>query len=601
MAIDITQTSITCLGDGSVQTFPLPFPVLDKAHVFVSGTSAAGEPVTYVNGVDYTVAITTGANGVFISASVTLARPLAAGWEITIARVVPLIQRTTLPNQGPMTARSIEKQFDYLTMIDQQQDEAIRHAGDGIDDLEAILAVEVQARADGDAGLSARITEAQNAASAAATLASQAKEAARTATAAAVAAEDYARAAQEAADVAVADATNAVRIATVAETAVYGKAPLDRPVFIDHIRIVNSYGSGQLWLGNGGAGIYGGPTGDTVIAAADAGHIFFQTQKGSSFRHDSINNSTGLWEQGFASIDGELWVGPGNVPVVATLNNKLNLVGGILSGNLHIFNTTGISRLFLVDGQTHISSDASGSMQFHPNTDKPGSSAQIHSNVSGALEYAAFDPATSTWIQRLICNNNGLVVRGYGGNGTDGVLWFGDYGAHIHGSSDSSIRLSTSFMQASPVGTVFINTNKLGALSYDAWDHDTGTWIRRFFVDGYDLYYNGVGLASEIRALKARVAALDGQAATMAAKSTAPAPQTDIWEALPVTVPLRLGVPLRLAVALPEVAYILNSTGTYHLTTCSYASENGELLTVDAIRTARPDAKPCSRCNPPAL
>lgn len=46
--------------------------------------------------------------------------------------------------------------------------------------------------------------------------------------------------------------------------------------------------------------------------------------------------------------------------------------------------------------------------------------------------------------------------------------------------------------------------------------------------------------------------------------------------------------------------YRLASSGTYHMQSCSYASESAELLTLDEIRE-RGNGKPCSRCKPPAL
>ena len=51
----------------------------------------------------------------------------------------------------------------------------------------------------------------------------------------------------------------------------------------------------------------------------------------------------------------------------------------------------------------------------------------------------------------------------------------------------------------------------------------------------------------------------------------------------------------------PDATYCLNASGTYHMPGCSYASESGEILTLDVIVAKVPDAKQCQRCNPPAL
>ena len=51
----------------------------------------------------------------------------------------------------------------------------------------------------------------------------------------------------------------------------------------------------------------------------------------------------------------------------------------------------------------------------------------------------------------------------------------------------------------------------------------------------------------------------------------------------------------------PDDVYRISSSGVYHLPTCSYAGDNGEALTLASIRSSRPDAKACLRCNPPAV
>lgn len=47
--------------------------------------------------------------------------------------------------------------------------------------------------------------------------------------------------------------------------------------------------------------------------------------------------------------------------------------------------------------------------------------------------------------------------------------------------------------------------------------------------------------------------------------------------------------------------YRLNATGTYHESSCSYASGDGTDLSLEDIRIMNPAARPCSRCNPPPL
>lgn len=50
---------------------------------------------------------------------------LSAGYKLTIRRVVPLTQTTNVRNQGDFFPEIHEDEFDYLTMIDQQQQDEI--------------------------------------------------------------------------------------------------------------------------------------------------------------------------------------------------------------------------------------------------------------------------------------------------------------------------------------------------------------------------------------------------------------------------------------------------------------------------------------------
>lgn len=47
--------------------------------------------------------------------------------------------------------------------------------------------------------------------------------------------------------------------------------------------------------------------------------------------------------------------------------------------------------------------------------------------------------------------------------------------------------------------------------------------------------------------------------------------------------------------------YCLNASGVYHAALCASVSESGQWLTLTEIAVASPDARPCSRCAPPAL
>lgn len=51
----------------------------------------------------------------------------------------------------------------------------------------------------------------------------------------------------------------------------------------------------------------------------------------------------------------------------------------------------------------------------------------------------------------------------------------------------------------------------------------------------------------------------------------------------------------------PDPGYILATSGVYHVETCAYVPAGGTPLPLAAIRASNPNARPCGRCNPPAL
>lgn len=63
----------------------------------------------------------------------------------------------------------------------------------------------------------------------------------------------------------------------------------------------------------------------------------------------------------------------------------------------------------------------------------------------------------------------------------------------------------------------------------------------------------------------------------------------------------KAGVTVAAMVATSEPQYCLNTSGTYHAAGCSYVSESGYWLTLADIAATRPDAKPCTRCQPPEI
>lgn len=102
-------------GSGSTGPLYFSFVFLDDSQITVEKTTAGVTAVLTAN-VDYTVAGAGSDSG----GSVTLTVALAIGSSLTVTRTVPVEQATSLPNQGPYFASTIEAALDYVTMICQQ-------------------------------------------------------------------------------------------------------------------------------------------------------------------------------------------------------------------------------------------------------------------------------------------------------------------------------------------------------------------------------------------------------------------------------------------------------------------------------------------------
>lgn len=75
-----------------------------------------------MQGVDYSASLSFDAGNEPVSATISLVQPLPAGWTMTIARIVPLVQETAFFNQGGMAPELVEAALDYLMMAIQQVD-----------------------------------------------------------------------------------------------------------------------------------------------------------------------------------------------------------------------------------------------------------------------------------------------------------------------------------------------------------------------------------------------------------------------------------------------------------------------------------------------
>jgi len=125
MTLSTTTSSITYDGDGNNKTFAYTFKIKDEDHLVVTLSDDDGSnPEILVKTTDYTVTGVGEAAGGNVVLTAGRAAP-ASDEHLTIDRVVPLTQLTDLEEQGSWLAETHEDVFDYLMMVNQQQQDEI--------------------------------------------------------------------------------------------------------------------------------------------------------------------------------------------------------------------------------------------------------------------------------------------------------------------------------------------------------------------------------------------------------------------------------------------------------------------------------------------
>jgi hypothetical protein len=116
-----TQSYVTYQGNGATTSFPFNFYVEVAGHLTVSITNNNVSPAqtTVLASTQYAAAGIGNASGGTVTYPVN-GSPLPSGWSITIQRIVPCQQATSLSNQGAFYPQVVESALDYLTMIAQQ-------------------------------------------------------------------------------------------------------------------------------------------------------------------------------------------------------------------------------------------------------------------------------------------------------------------------------------------------------------------------------------------------------------------------------------------------------------------------------------------------
>ncbi len=115
------QSYATYLGNGATTQFPYNFLVQAASQLVVSITNNNVSPAvtTVLSTTQYSVTGIGNQTGGTVTYPVS-GTPLPAGWSITIQRVVPYQQNTSLTNQGAFYPQVVEAALDYLTMETQQ-------------------------------------------------------------------------------------------------------------------------------------------------------------------------------------------------------------------------------------------------------------------------------------------------------------------------------------------------------------------------------------------------------------------------------------------------------------------------------------------------
>lgn len=121
MTVATRVNKVTYTANGMVTKWPFNFPVLSPSHMQVVVTDASGEEETLKS--NYRVDLQAGAVIYPVSGA-----PLAAGNKVTLLRILPPVQNIDLENQGPFEAETLERGYDYLTMLVQQLDERTHRA-----------------------------------------------------------------------------------------------------------------------------------------------------------------------------------------------------------------------------------------------------------------------------------------------------------------------------------------------------------------------------------------------------------------------------------------------------------------------------------------
>lgn len=118
MSVTTTTTTLDYTGDGVTTDFVIPFPYLDKSHVYVKVGADVDNLGEQAQGTAFTIDLDGPQDANDGTISMTVAP--TTGYVVRVYRIVPLTQPTDLRAQGNFSAATHENALDKLTMIAQQ-------------------------------------------------------------------------------------------------------------------------------------------------------------------------------------------------------------------------------------------------------------------------------------------------------------------------------------------------------------------------------------------------------------------------------------------------------------------------------------------------
>lgn len=130
MTISTTTSRVDVNGNGVATSFSFsPVPIFEATDLQVTMVDSLGNATVLAQGsgptnYSLTVASYPGTGSITYPANVS-GTVLPTGSKLTIKRIVPLLQSVALANQGAYLPAIQEGEFDYLTAIDQQQQEQL--------------------------------------------------------------------------------------------------------------------------------------------------------------------------------------------------------------------------------------------------------------------------------------------------------------------------------------------------------------------------------------------------------------------------------------------------------------------------------------------